>query len=436
MFFALFFICCVHAALSSSPSLSWHTISQSFADGFGAKCLDGTPPGLYILPQDPLKFVIFVEGGGWCTSELDCAARARGGGGSSKGMNPTMNVGGLLSSDSAINPRFFNWTLVFLHYCDGSSHTSNATLPYIDSNNNSIWFRGRPNLATQFAYLSTLGLKSASDVVYTGGSAGGMSVFLSLDYVRSLLPMSVKLYGAPDAGFFIDGPTWNNSTQFNFRAEFVRADLFWNSTGSGSLNSRCLAAFADAPWHCFFPNYYAPYIQTPWHSMMAAYDLASLGSSIYNLPCLPPKCNAAELEALHLWRDIYIGVLGPALTSFPWNGAYVDSCLVHEQNVDYCSGQAVPNCRGWLVYNVTAPGFAPTLTPQKGFSVWFDAISNNYERVIQERAAWAAKVDKGLESGSGYPQRKIEKEEDATSQQIIIIDPLNWPGNPSCPFGT
>jgi hypothetical protein len=44
-------------------------------------------------------------------------------------MGATMDVGGLLSTDPAVNPRFAtNASFVFAHYCDGSSFTSNATL--------------------------------------------------------------------------------------------------------------------------------------------------------------------------------------------------------------------------------------------------------------------------------------------------------------------
>lgn len=32
---------------------------------------------------------------------------------------------------------------------------------------------------------------------------------------------------APDAGFFIDAPLWNNATNFFFRDEFIAADAFW-----------------------------------------------------------------------------------------------------------------------------------------------------------------------------------------------------------------
>lgn len=53
----------------------------------------------------------------------NCAGRAAGGGGSSKYEGPTTNIGGVLSSDPAVNPHFYNWSLVFIHYCDGTSFT-------------------------------------------------------------------------------------------------------------------------------------------------------------------------------------------------------------------------------------------------------------------------------------------------------------------------
>lgn len=313
-----------------------------------------------------------------------------------------------------------------------TSNATNATVAL----GKTIWHRGRPNLAADFDYLTTaLGLGAAVDVIFTGGSAGGASVFYSLDFVRGLLPSSTRLFGAPDAGFFVDAPVYTNASQFAFREEFIGANAFWNSTGAGSLNARCLAAFAAEPWRCFFPNYYAPYVETPWHAMMAAYDLASL-SMIYNLPCLPPKCAAAELQALRQWRGIYLRALAPAVASFPFNGAYADSCLVHEQNVMYCQNQPVPNCRGWNTYNVTAAGFPAQLTPQAGFSLWFDALSANWEGVVAQRRAWAARVDEGTASGGGYPQRRREEEAAGGAQQVLVVDPVEWPNNPSCPWGT
>ena len=96
--------------------------------------------------------------------------------------------------------------------------TSNAANP-TTGNGKTIWHRGRPNLAADFAYLNTLGLGAATDVIFTGGSAGGASVFFSLDAVRALLPSSTRLFGAPDAGFFIDAPVYNNASYYFYREE-------------------------------------------------------------------------------------------------------------------------------------------------------------------------------------------------------------------------
>ena len=421
------------AVASSATPLNLVVLPQPFADSFGARCLDGSPPASYRLVQDPTRWIVFIEGGGWCFTNASCATRALGGGGSSHGLPPTMDVGGLLSPNVTINPRFASYSFAFIKYCDGSSHSSNATEPeYGGVKVPQMWHRGRPNLAAQISHLlSAAGMSNASDVILSGGSAGGTSVFLGLDYVATLLPPTVRLVGAPDAGFFIDAPTWQNSTDHFFQQEFMSGDAQWNSTGSGSLNTDCLAAFAGSTWKCFFPENSAPYIHTPWHAMMSSYDLASL-SMILGVSCLPPSCGSAELAAILEWRAPFLAALRPAIASYPYNGAFIDSCLVHEQNVDYCSGQSEPNCRGWNIYEVTAPGYAPNLTPQAGFSVWYDSISQNWAAVSAARSAWRERVRASIAGGpDAYPRNASSLD----AAQIVIIDPNTWPGNPSCPYG-
>lgn len=55
------------------------TVPLIVADAHGAKCLDGTPP-VFLWRQgvgiDASKFIVFLEGGGWCFSPDDCAGRA------------------------------------------------------------------------------------------------------------------------------------------------------------------------------------------------------------------------------------------------------------------------------------------------------------------------------------------------------------------------
>ena len=49
--------------VSAAPPLKATVLPQAYADSFGAKCLDGTPPAFYSLVQDPSKWVLFLEGG-------------------------------------------------------------------------------------------------------------------------------------------------------------------------------------------------------------------------------------------------------------------------------------------------------------------------------------------------------------------------------------
>lgn len=111
------------------------------------------------------------------------------------------------------------------------------------------------------------------------------------------------------------------------------------------------------------------------------------------------------------------------------------------QNVDYCASQGQQNCHGWLTYNVSAPGFPAELTPQAGFSLYVDSIFSNWDRVQAARSAWHARVVRSLPGGpAAYPQRSVAELaaflDLQAAVQVAIIDPLEWPNNPSCPFGS
>jgi hypothetical protein len=102
-----------------------------------ALCLDGSQGGFYFSPGvgDAAKnFVIHTQGGGWCTSDGDCAGRAKSALGSSagwaRGTVDCPNSGapvcyadggssGMIANASAANPPLWDWSKVFINYCDG-----------------------------------------------------------------------------------------------------------------------------------------------------------------------------------------------------------------------------------------------------------------------------------------------------------------------------
>ena len=115
-----------------------------------------------------------------------------------------------MSCDEELNPGFYSWNKVFVHYCDGASFAGGRAdpIPVLKQDNTSglLWMRGRNCFDAVIEDLKTNhGMSNATDVILSGGSAGGLAVFYNLDHMRTLLNPSVRLTGFPDAGFFLDG---------------------------------------------------------------------------------------------------------------------------------------------------------------------------------------------------------------------------------------
>ena len=92
-------------------------------------CLDGSPYGFY-YSEGHLKnnFILFFEGGGECDGTnkeevlSDCLWRSKSESGSSLKWKTNIRLDGILSDNKAINPHFYEWTKVYLPYCDGFYH--------------------------------------------------------------------------------------------------------------------------------------------------------------------------------------------------------------------------------------------------------------------------------------------------------------------------
>ena len=73
------------------------------------------------------KWIIHLEGGGWCYDEDECVGRSKTNLGSSKEWKRTAEFPyGFLSDDRWVNPDFHDWNLAFVNYCDGASFLGNG----------------------------------------------------------------------------------------------------------------------------------------------------------------------------------------------------------------------------------------------------------------------------------------------------------------------
>ena len=194
----------------------------------GAACLDGTAPGYWMRAatgSNASNWVIHAQGGGWCWNEAECAERAKMALGSSKDWGSTTSCygqcNGILSSDCTDNPDFCTWNHVFVGYCDGSSFSGR-----VEGLHQGLAYRGRPNLDAVLDSLIEKGLGSAENVIFTGGSAGGLTTYLQVDHVASRLPQVKNVKGLGDAGWFLDAQTWNRQnvsrTEFSYACVLPR----------------------------------------------------------------------------------------------------------------------------------------------------------------------------------------------------------------------
>ena len=115
----------------------WELVMLTEAAKTGAVCLDGSPGGYQIRPGAPgdTRWVVFHQGGGWCTSDTSCAARANTGLGSSRVVSPyswgPTYTDTYEGSQLFRTPPFATATLVYALYCDGGSWAGNAKDPVI-----------------------------------------------------------------------------------------------------------------------------------------------------------------------------------------------------------------------------------------------------------------------------------------------------------------
>lgn len=107
---------------------------------------------------------------------------------------------GILSSNSSENPDFHDWNLAFVGYCDGSSFSGNRDLPL-----HGLHYRGRANLDAVLDRLLLprrsphMSLADATEVLISGGSAGGLAVYLHADHIAARLPSSASVSKSPRA---------------------------------------------------------------------------------------------------------------------------------------------------------------------------------------------------------------------------------------------
>jgi hypothetical protein len=366
------------AGAASGQAGPWDAALRLFSPAtiakYNARCLDGSPPGLFFRPatspSSATKFKLHIQGGGWATTPASAAARAGTVLGSSATWPPWLSAfwppegAGFAGLASPNDTTTGDWNFAWLAYCDGSSHTSDADAP-VDVNGTAVWLRGRAILDGHLAELDAAAafLTAATEVVVSGTSAGGLAAYLHTGYIKSRLPANARVVAVPDAGFFRDHAAWGtNGTHAWYDA--VAAAMgpgFWNATLRGGAGE-CLAALAPAGVgaRCFFPEYLYPFLTDVdgIFVLQSTFDTANLGIC-YGLSCnlAAGQCTPAESAAIAAYAADLLSNMTAAQAPFAArDGLFATSCFQHEES-----------CRAADWFGITIDGATPAST----FAAWY-----------------------------------------------------------------
>ncbi len=221
-----------------------------------AKCNDGSAAAYVLRPgvgAAATRWIISLQGGGECYDQATCSNRAATMptlvSTSSYQTNPSSAFGqsGLLTSNSASNPDFYDASAVQVLYCssDDWSGAKASTSAYSPSDPTTWNFQGHAIVKDVLADLNAShGLSSATEIMFTGQSAGGLGVFDNVNTIAPLIPSNVRFTAYSDAAFgnVIDNfsptgapPNYLDTTSTpNEIAKRVPGIALWNGTGDAA----------------------------------------------------------------------------------------------------------------------------------------------------------------------------------------------------------
>eukprot|EP00850_Spirogloea_muscicola_P012731 SM000083S22778 [mRNA] locus=s83:487333:491162:+ [translate_table: standard] len=276
-----------------------------------------------------------AQGGAWCTTLADCYARSFTGLGSSM-LGTSIPNSGFFSLNSHLNPEFYNWNVINVHYCDGASYSGYRVQPLVYKGRR-LYFRGRSILSAVITDALSRGLSSSEQVLVGGCSAGGLTSLLQCDSIRARMPKNATVKCTSDAGVFLDMP--DVSGKYSYRIQVSQMHKLHNMTKS--LQPGCLATRAPAlQYKCLFVQNFLKYVKTPVYIINSNYDIYNLKSLVAPVVADPTgktlrnciehlgSCTALQLKRIQSFRLAMMTAVTSGTTSAS-DGAYLFSCFGH-----------------------------------------------------------------------------------------------------------
>ena len=176
-------------------------------------------------------------------------------------------------------------------------------------NGRDVFFSGGYITEALFEDLKRLfGFESASDVVFSGCSAGAIRIFGHLDTLRGYAPVTSRVVGLADSGFYMD------LAIFTPLKRYVVAEM----NGSHFLSARCVRDYKGVEEKCLVGSVASSYLQTPLFAFQSRFDLDQRSCEMEKSCSNSPPC--IESYGRNLTRSIQRTLQHP-------HGYFLDSCL-------------------------------------------------------------------------------------------------------------
>eukprot|EP01012_Entosiphon_sulcatum_P012924 TRINITY_DN18206_c0_g1_i5.p1 TRINITY_DN18206_c0_g1~~TRINITY_DN18206_c0_g1_i5.p1 ORF type:complete len:418 (+),score=46.54 TRINITY_DN18206_c0_g1_i5:94-1254(+) len=325
---------------------------------YGARCLDGSNPGYFIETSttQPTKWVIYIQGGGLCTTQQQCAARAKTSLGTSTVWPKTaVDVSNVLSTNGSYNP-FFDFNHVQIRYCSGDTHTGRQFQP----NEWGLYFAGHNNFVAIIDHLfNTTNLRDATDILFSGGSAGGIGCFAHVNYlvqrIHNAGMFRTRLMAAPKAGVYFPAniTTFDSFKTGNTSPQNSNLSLQLVTLYDSYVDIVCEQAVGTANRHiCWDVSVSYQYSQAPIFIAENLFDKQQIYGAL--------GCQAgapAEQAFIDFFGNQMLTTLRALAPIKPGDGVFAPACVLHGDNLCMRSATTV---RGETYAAMLADWFAGT----------------------------------------------------------------------------
>lgn len=250
-----------------------------------AVCNDGSPAAYYFRPGlgwSSRRWLVFLEGGGWCWDTPSCNSKWSKAHQSSKNFPRTPSEVAAWTTrlttgifDTRTSP-LADARVAYVRQCSNDAYMGDSSAPP----DAMMYFRGRRIIEAVFQDLrkrTGLGERTGDLLVYGGCSSGARGALVSLDYVANNLVDKADVVGLLDSALWVPvPPVHSDFVSFETQTRGVLE----KSNASGFINDACKEAYPDDLWKCLFGAYRLPFINTPYLLSQSQYDNFAISTSV------------------------------------------------------------------------------------------------------------------------------------------------------------